>query len=82
MKFIPSSPVVFVLIIVAFFAMGMLAGKMFGKKVVKVEKFDHPDYTGEFSTPSGMASGPRVLPPVPENKGVVSSETYCRKFNC
>jgi len=81
MKFIPSSPVVFVLIIVAFFAMGMLAGKMFGKKVVKAEKFD-PDYMGEFSTPSEMANGPKVLPPVPENKGVVSSEKWCKKFNC
>lgn len=81
MKFIPSSPVIFVLIIVAFFAMGMLAGKMFGKKVVKAEKFD-PNYMGEFSTPSEMASGPRVLPPVPENKGVVSGETFCKKFNC
>lgn len=81
MKFIPSSPVVFVLIIVAFFAMGMLAGKMFGKKVVKAEKFD-PNYAGEFSTPSEMASGPRVLPPVPENKGVVSGDTYCKEFNC
>lgn len=82
MKFIPSSPVVFVLIIIAFFAIGMLAGKMFGKKkVVKAEKFD-PNYMGEFSTPSEMASGPRVLPPVPENKGVVSGDTYCKKFNC
>ena len=81
MTVIPSSPVVFVLIIVAFFAMGMLAGKMFGKKVVKAEKFDS-NYTGEFSTPSEMASGPKVLPPVPENIGVVSSETWCKKFNC
>ena len=79
MKFVPSSPVVFVLVIVAFFAMGMLAGKMFGKK--KAEKFD-PNYVGEFSTPSEMASGPKVLPPVPENIGVVSSETWCKKFNC
>lgn len=83
MKFIPSSPVVFVLIIVAFFAMGMLAGKMFGKKVVKTEKFGpQPEYTGEYNTPANMNNGPKVLPPVPENIGVVSSETWCKKFNC
>lgn len=81
MKFIPSSPVVFVLIIIAFFAMGMLAGKMFGKK--KAEKF-YPDIVdeGEFNTPSNMANGPRVLPKVPENIGVISGETWCKKFNC
>jgi hypothetical protein len=79
MKFIPSSPVVFVLVIVAFFAMGMLAGKMFGKK--KAEKFE-ADIMGEFNTPANMASGPKVLPKVPENIGVVSSETWCKKFNC
>ena len=79
MRFIPTSPVVFVLVIVAFFAMGMLAGKMFGKK--KAEKFD-PNYVGEFNTPKNMADGPKVLPPVPENKGVVSSETWCKAFNC
>ena len=45
MKFIPTSPVVFVLVIIAFFVTGMLFGKMFGKK--KAEKFD-PNYTGEF----------------------------------
>jgi len=79
MKFIPSSPVVFVLVIVAFFAMGMLAGKMFGKK--KAEKFE-ADIMGEFNTPANMASGPKVLPPVPENKGVISGATWCKKFNC
>jgi hypothetical protein len=79
MKFIPSSPVVFVLVIVAFFAMGMLAGKMFGKK--KAEKFE-ADIMGEFNTPANMASGPKVLPKVPENIGVISSETWCKKFNC
>jgi hypothetical protein len=79
MKFIPSSPVVFVLVIVAFFAMGMLAGKMFGKK--KAEKFE-ADIMGEFNTPANMASGPKVLPKVPENIGVVSGETWCKKFNC
>lgn len=95
MKLIPNSPVIFVLIIVAFFAMGMLVGKMFGKKVGKAEKFDTSgefgtpfgkaekfDTSGEFGTPSGMANGPKVLPPVPENIGVVSSETWCKKFNC
>lgn len=84
MKFIPSNPVIFVLVIIAFFAAGMLFGKMFGKKKKthkKLEKFD-PNYTGEFSTPSGMAQGPKVLPPVPENLGVVSGDTYCKKFNC
>jgi hypothetical protein len=79
MKFIPSSPVVFVLVIVAFFAMGMLAGKMFGKK--KAEKFE-ADIMGEFNTPANMASGPKVLPKVPENIGVVSGDTWCKKFNC
>lgn len=82
MRFIPTSPVVFVLVIVAFFAMGMLAGKMFGKKdAKKAEKFD-PAYVGEFNTPSNMANGPKILPPVPENIGVVSSDTWCNKFNC
>jgi len=81
MKFIPSSPVVFVLVIVAFFAMGMLAGKMFGKK--KAEKFGpEPEYTGVNSTVVAMQNGPRVLPKVPENIGVISSETWCKKFNC
>jgi len=79
MKFIPSSPVVFVLVIVAFFAMGMLAGKMFGKK--KAEKFE-ADIMGEFNTPANMASGPKVLPKVPENIGVISGATWCKKFNC
>jgi len=79
MKFVPSNPVVFVLVIIAFFATGMLFGKMFGKK--KAEKFDS-EYQGEFDTPQRMASGPKVLPPVPENKGVVSGDTWCRKFNC
>jgi hypothetical protein len=82
MKFIPSSPVVFVLVIVAFFAMGMLAGKMFGKKkAVKVEKFDD-DMVGEYNTPNNMALGPKTLPKVPENIGVVSGDTWCKKFNC
>ena len=79
MKFVPSSPVVFVLVIIAFFVTGMLFGKMFGKK--KAEKFD-PNYVGEFGTPAEMAGGPKVLPKVPENIGVVSSETWCKKFNC
>ena len=79
MKLIPTNPVVFVLVLVAFFAMGMLAGKMFGKK--KVEKFED-DTVGEFNTPANMASGPRVLPEVPENKGVISGATWCKKFNC
>ena len=79
MKFVPSNPVVFVLVIIAFFATGMLFGKMFSKK--KTEKFDS-EYQGEFDTPQRMASGPKVLPPVPENKGVVSGDTWCKKFNC
>jgi len=83
MKFVPSNPVVFVLVIIAFFATGMLFGKMFGKKKAekKAEKFDS-EYQGEFDTPQRMASGPKVLPPVPENKGVVSGDTWCKKFNC
>jgi len=84
MKFIPSNPVVFVLILIAFFATGMLVGKMFGKKKKTnkmTEKFDS-DYEGEFDTPQRMASGPKVLPKVPENKGVTSGENWCKKFNC
>lgn len=83
MQLIPKSPVVFLLVIVAFFALGMLAGKMLGKK--KVEKFDNDsdefDY-GELNTPDGMAGGPKVLPPVPQNVGVVSGETMCKLANC
>lgn len=80
MKFIPSNPIVFVLVIVAFFVTGMLFGKMFGKK--KVEKFGSDYVSGEFNTPVNMANGPKVLPKVPENKGVVSGETWCKTFNC
>ena len=81
MKFIPSSPVVFVLIIIAFFAMGMLAGKMFGKK--RAEKFD-PDIVdeGEFNTPANMARGPKVLPRVPENVGVEGHDVWYTRFDC
>lgn len=83
MRFIPTNPVVFVLIIIAFFVTGMLFGKMFGK----TEKFDpdmiDPDMTvGEFNTPKNMAKGPKVLHAVPENRGVVSHDEWCRKFNC
>lgn len=82
MHLIPKSPVVFLLVIVAFFAIGMLAGKILGKK--KVEKFDDFDdsFHGELNTPNGMAGGPKVLPPVPENIGVVSGETMCKLANC
>lgn len=82
MQLIPKSPVVFLLVIIAFFALGMLTGKMLGKK--KVEKFDDFDdsFYGELNTPDGMAGGPKVLPPVPENIGVVSGETMCKIANC
>lgn len=79
MRFVPSSPVVFMLIVIAFFATGMLFGKMFGKK--KAEKFDS-GYHGEFDTPQRMEAGPKVLPPVPQNIGVVSGDVWCKKFNC
>jgi hypothetical protein len=87
MRFIPTNPVVFVLIIIAFFVTGMLFGKMFGKMLGKTEKFDpdmiDPDMTvGEFNTPKNMAKGPKVLHAVPENRGVVSHDEWCRKFNC
>jgi len=80
MQLIPKNPVVFILVIIAFFATGMLVGKMFGKKK-KVEKFE-PEYAGEYNTPSNMASGPKTLPPVPENKGVISGEKWCKSVNC
>ena len=45
MKFVPSNPVVFVLVIIAFFATGMLFGKMFGKniEVVNADHQNKPD---------------------------------------
>ena len=79
MKFVPSNPIVVILVIIAFFAAGMLAGKMFAGK--KKEKFDDA-YFGEFNTPMNMADGPKVLPKVPENVGVVSGEVWCKANNC
>jgi len=80
MKFVPSNTIIVILVIIAFFAAGMLAGKMFSGK--KKEKFEDDSYMGEFNTPRAMADGPKVLPKVPENVGVVSGETWCKAANC
>ena len=58
MKFVPSNPVVFVLVIIAFFATGMLFGKMFCKK--KTEKFDS---CGRAQLVAQMQVGLPVCPP-------------------
>lgn len=83
MKLIPSSPVVFGLVIIAFFVVGILFGKMFSKKtaIVKVEKFGEMS-GGVPSTVQEFASSPKVLPPVPENKGVTTHDEWCGAFNC
>ncbi|AGE56342.1 hypothetical protein PBCVNEJV1_558L [Paramecium bursaria Chlorella virus NE-JV-1] len=77
MKLIPTNPVVFVLILVALFAAGMIFGKMFGKK----EKFAD-SYHGLPSTVKEFADGPKVLPPVPQNKGVSDHDEWCKASNC
>lgn len=79
MKFVPSNPVVFVLVLVAIFAVGMLFGKMFsgGKKT---EKFDDA-YHGLPSTVKEFGASPKVLPPVPMNKGVTTHDMWAAKFD-
>jgi hypothetical protein len=80
MKLIPSSPIVFVLVLVAIFSAGMLFGKIFGKKT-KAEKFGEA-YHGIPSTIKEFDNSPKVLPQVPENKGVTTHDDYCQAFNC
>jgi hypothetical protein len=79
MNFIPTNPLVFVLVLVAIFAVGMLAGKLFDKKS---EKFNDDAYYGLPSTVKEFANSPKQLPPVPENRGVTSHDDYCQAFNC
>ena len=83
MKFIPSSPLVFVAVLIAIFLFGMFFGNMFTKKPSpsKKEKFDD-SYYGLPSTVKEFADSPKVLPPVPENVGVTTHDEWCDKFNC
>ena len=83
MKFIPSSPLVFVAVLIAIFLFGLFFGKMFTKKAtpMKKEKFDDA-YYGLPSTVKEFADSPKVLPPVPENVGVTTHDEWCDKFNC
>jgi hypothetical protein len=81
MKFVPSSPLGIVLLLVALFVIGFSVGKMFKKKGPKKEKFDD-SYYGLPSTVKEFASSPKVLPPVPQNKGVTDHNMWCDKFNC
>jgi hypothetical protein len=80
MKLIPSSPIVFVLVLLAIFGAGMLFGKLFGKKT-KAEKFNEA-YHGIPMTVVEQATGPKVLPPVPTQKGVLTHDLVCDAFNC
>lgn len=79
MKFVPTNPVVFVIVLVAIFVIGMLVGKMFagGKKT---EKFNDA-YYGIPSTVKEFADSPKVLPPVPQNKGVTDHDEWTKEFN-
>ncbi|AAC96899.1 hypothetical protein PBCVAN69C_576R [Paramecium bursaria Chlorella virus AN69C] len=74
MQFVPKSPLVLLLILVAFFVVGMLFGKMFSKGK-KAEKFNDA-YYGVPSTVAEFAKSPKVLPPVPQNKGVTSCKEW------
>ncbi|AGE59466.1 hypothetical protein ATCVOR07043_563L [Acanthocystis turfacea Chlorella virus OR0704.3] len=80
MKFIPSSPLLYVAILVAVFLLGLSIAKFFTKKGKK-EKFND-SYYGLPSTVTEFADSPKVLPPVPENKGVTTHDEWCDKFNC
>lgn len=80
MKLVPTSPIVFALVLVAMFAIGMLFGKMFGKKKT-VEKFADA-YYGVPSTVKEFADSPKTLPPVPVNKGVTYHDQWCSAANC
>ena len=79
MKLMPTSPMMFLLVLVVIFAVGLLFGKMFNKK--KAEKFDTIIH-GIPSTVQEFAASPKVLPPVPMNKGVTTHDEWCGKFNC
>ena len=79
MKLVPSSPLMFLVVIVVIFALGLLFGKMFNKK--KTEKFDSVIH-GRPSTVQEFAASPKVLAPVPTNKGVTTHDDWCQKFNC
>jgi hypothetical protein len=79
MKLMPTSPMMFLLVLVVIFAAGLLFGKMFNKK--KAEKFD-TIINGIPSTVQEFAASPKVLPPVPMNKGVTTHDEWCGKFNC
>ena len=83
MKFIPTNPLVYVAFLVAIFLFGLFFGKMFHKKAhgKKKEKFDDA-YYGLPSTVKEFADSPKVLPPVPENRGVSTHDMWCDKFNC
>lgn len=81
MKFVPSSPLGIALLLVALFVIGFVAAKLFKKKGTKKEKFDD-SYYGLPSTVKEFANSPKVLPPVPENRGVTTHDEWCDKFNC
>lgn len=78
MKLVPSNPIVFVLVLAVIFAVGMMVGKMFKPKT---EKFSDA-YYGIPSTVQEFAKSPKVLPPVPENRGVLTHDDFCAKFDC
>jgi len=83
MKFIPDHPLVFVALLVVIFLAGFFFGKIFktSSSPPKKEKFDDA-YYGLPSTVKEFADSPKVLPPVPQNKGVTTHDEYCAKFNC
>ncbi|AGE55704.1 hypothetical protein ATCVMN08101_620L [Acanthocystis turfacea Chlorella virus MN0810.1] len=81
MKFVPSSPLAIVLLLAALFVVGFVAAKLFKKKKGPKEKFDD-SYYGLPSTVKEFADSPKVLPPVPENRGVTTHDEWCQKFNC
>ncbi|AGE51222.1 hypothetical protein PBCVCVM1_601L [Paramecium bursaria Chlorella virus CVM-1] len=78
MKLVPSSPLMFLVVIVVIFAVGLLFGKMFNKKTEKFDSVIH----GIPSTVQEFAASPKVLAPVPTNKGVTTHDDWCGKFNC
>lgn len=78
MKLVPSNPIVFVLVLVVIFFVGMMVGKLFKPKT---EKF-RDSYHGIPSTVQEFANSPKVLPPVPQNKGVTTHDSWCAKLEC
>ena len=79
MKLVPSSPLMFLVVIVVIFALGLLFGKMFNKN--KTNKFDSVIH-GLPSTVQEFAASPKVLAPVPQNKGVTDHDQWCKASNC